>query len=265
MVTHPYVTVTGTIEGANEFRRAWGSDIMPFMQSNVKKMFRITKRHALKIIRTGDGMSPNRGRYAMQKQMGNEGASATFIGGRLSHLRRYGMPYKQSDRAPYTSFVDPGTRFNALGVLSGQLYNGVKNQQMGGISQYDIGIKDRISPKTKRVLGFDIKFQDVDISITTSFRDPEYIGYVHFGKPGVVARPFFDVACSRAERQIAAAFEANWKRADALVPESVHAAWQIDEDSREFGGMEVDRTYLSKRAIRRIPREQVSLTWWRRD
>jgi len=66
---------------------------------------------------------------------------------------------------------------HGLGYLTGDLYRGVENEPIGNVAIT----------------------RGREVMVNTIFNNPSYIGDVHSGKPGVVARPFMDIATRRVE------------------------------------------------------------------
>jgi len=190
--------------------RALGGYIGDMQRNNAYATFTLVKRYACKVIRTGEGMMANIGKYARQKAMGVPSPSgftayfshdSDFLYGRgpsvTSIEKTIGMPYKQSWKAHYTQFVDESSRFHALGILSGELFNGVLGTTAGVATH-----TEKYSYYGPRG-GIHKAIDQTNTRIVTIFQKPEYIGYVHNGKPGVMPRPFFRIASKRVESDVA--------------------------------------------------------------
>ena len=263
----PYFEVRGEIHGSRNViqscRTLSGESLEPLMRGNAASMFTIAKRYALKIIRTGEGMPPNVGKYAQEKQLGerNAGGYRAYFGsggsmygsGILSSIEKVRpLPYRQQTHSRYTGFVDPSTRGHALGKLSGDLYNGVLKQRVGNIlsseTNIEVGKRGGLYSKTR----------DINISCETVFRDPPYIGYVHNGKPGVVARPFFTLATSIVGRRILQHMSRKFHQMGLSNPKTIWDSWTVVPTDSEFSDSEITAAY----PISKIPRPVVSMNWW---
>lgn len=173
-------------------------------EHNLSVAFRLLKAKALNVIRTGEGMMANTGRYADRK--------AGLV---MDRDGRPVLPWKQSWNARYKEYVDPEAGRHPLGRLSGELYSGVANTKMGGLETRETGgdqfLNRFYGKKQNKFLGslqnVDIEaLEDVygdtrerfiaprDFSVVTNFNNPEYIGYVHDGKENTTGRPFFTYA-----------------------------------------------------------------------
>lgn len=89
-----------------------------------------------------------------------------------------------------------GSISHGLGILTGDLYNGVSNQQLGSISVT----------------------RGREVRLGTTFNNPSYIGDVHDGKPGTLPRPFMDVASRRVEEVLTEVIEEYLKDLEIVSP-----------------------------------------------
>lgn len=103
--------------------------------------------------------------------------------GKYAMMKMTGVPIFSYDRGIW--IADYGHISHGLGKLTGDLYNGVANQPMGIVTVT----------------------RGKEVAIHTNFNNPSYIGDVHSGKPGVVPRPFMDVATRRVEAVLTQAVE----------------------------------------------------------
>jgi len=240
-------------------------NLTTIMQNNAKHMFDLTKKSAMRIIRTGDGMAPNRGQYAKEKQYGggtiinfshkdlsSRYPRRKYSGGYFRNFEQVPLPYRQTDGARYTEFEQPATRFHGLGILSGDLYNGV-----GSTVQHSV--RSTVSTPDYNVKrGLFHKYTNVDIHVNVVFDTPDYIGYVHNGKAGVPARPFISVAASRINPKLFEHINKNYKKFRITNPRSVDVAFTIDPYDTEFSYLDLEKD------VKRMYRagNLVPLTWW---
>lgn len=85
---------------------------------------------------------------------------------------------------------------HGLGLLTGDLYRGVENEPFGNVTIT----------------------RGREVRIATTFNEPSYIGDVHSGKPGTLARPFMDVASRRVEDILTEAVEKHLKELQIVSP-----------------------------------------------
>jgi len=161
-----------TIENLDYLEKQGFTD---FLATVLFDVFDAVKERALDIIETGEPSSEiphNIGAYA--------------------NIKSAGLAIYSYDRGIYITGY--GGISHGLGILTGDLYNGVRDQAMGEV-------------KVTR---------GKEVRIGTNFDNPDYIGDVHSGKPGTLARPFLDVATRNVEVILTEAVE-NYLREMQIV------------------------------------------------
>lgn len=178
----PYVVIDAitrwldeTVQNMDYMQR---EGFMRFLEETMKDTFEVTKNRALEVIRTGeprDRIPINIGGYALRKAQG--------------------MPLWSQDRGYFITGYTPTS--HGLGILSGGLYNGVKNTPVGPV-------------KTTR---------GKEVRIDTKFKDPDYISDVHDGKAGTAGeRPFFDISAEMVDMILAQKVEEYLSKLNITAP-----------------------------------------------
>lgn len=134
-----------------------------FLATVLYDVYEAIRELACEIIESGEGVEPNVGGYARDKAMGKTLYSR--------------------DRGIFIVGYTPTS--HGLGILTGDLYNGVMNQPIGNVAIT----------------------RGREVCIGTTFDTPTYISDVHSGKPGVMPRPFLDLATRRVEMVLTEAVE----------------------------------------------------------
>ncbi len=153
-----------SIENIDHLRKEGFTD---FLAVTLQDIYYAVREIASEIIESGEPSSeipPNVGGYAIKKAKGE-------------------MLYSY-DRGMWIAGY--GGVSHGLGILTGELYEGVRNNPLGNLTIT----------------------RGREVRLSTVFDKPGYIGDVHDGKSGVtLARPFMDIAARRVEEVLTEAIE----------------------------------------------------------
>lgn len=142
--------------------------------------------HILDKIETGEGEIENFGKYAADKLNG--------------------VIYKQS----YGHYIEVPPTNHPLGILTGELFDGVAQTSMGKVTREVSGSK-------------------VFAESASYFTKPDYLYYVHEGKARTFARPFISNATQELRGRISDAINAEMRKINIFQPDLFDLQWKFTE------------------------------------